>query len=144
MTRSRAVSPLVAGLGLLAVGGLIGLNPGVLDVAVHGPMVVRAALAGAAGLIGVWFLLSAAGRLGGDGAHPGMSVAARPFAEMVRGVRYAFLAVAAIAIGAAFVVGHPLPLVVGLFIAGVDVVETSFLLLVAGRRRPDPGPDGEG
>jgi hypothetical protein len=30
--------------------------------------------------------------------------------------------------------GHPLPIVVALVIAGVDVIETSFLLLVARAR----------
>jgi len=49
---------------------------------------------------------------------------------MVRGVRLAFLAVAAFAAAAGWVIGHPLPIVVALVIAGVDVVETSFLLLV--------------
>jgi len=48
-------------------------------------------------------------------------------------VRLIFLAVAAFATGSAFLLGHPLPLVVALVIAGVDVLETSLLLLVGGR-----------
>jgi hypothetical protein len=52
---------------------------------------------------------------------------------LIRGVRLAFLAVAAGAAGAGWALGHPLPLIVAAVIAGVDVVETSFLLLVVGR-----------
>ena len=44
---------------------------------------------------------------------------------------------AAFAAAAGWILGSPLPLVLALVIAGVDVVETSFLLLVVGmRRRP--------
>ena len=49
---------------------------------------------------------------------------------MIRGVRLVFLAVAAFAAASGWAVGHPLPLVVALVIAGVDVLETSFLLIV--------------
>ena len=55
---------------------------------------------------------------------------------LIRGVRLAFLAVAAFAAAAGWALGHPLPLLVALVIAGIDVVETSFLLLVVG---PDRG-----
>jgi hypothetical protein len=68
---------------------------------------------------------------GSDSADGGP--ARRPFAEMVRGVRYVFLAIASFAVGSAFVIGHPLPLVIGLIVAAVDVIETSFLLIVGGR-----------
>jgi hypothetical protein len=54
--------------------------------------------------------------------------------SMIRGIRLSFLAVAAFAAAAGWIVGSPLPLVVALIIAGVDVVETSFLLLVVGPR----------
>ena len=53
---------------------------------------------------------------------------------MVRGVRLVFLAAAAFAAASGWILGEPLPLVIALVIAGVDVVETSFLLLVATRR----------
>ena len=52
---------------------------------------------------------------------------------LIRGVRLAFLAVAAGAAAAGWALGHPLPLSSRAVIAGVDVVETSFLLLVVGR-----------
>lgn len=135
------------GLALLAVGALAGLRPDLLEALISGPAVVRLTLAVAAGLIGIWYLLGAVGRLAGDpregpdeAAPPAPGATPRPFAEMVRGVRYVFLAVAAFAVGAAFVVSHPLPLVIGTIIAGVDIMETSFLLLVGGRT----GPDTEG
>ena len=75
-------------------------------------------------------------RLVGEPGHAGDAEAgptARPFADMVRGVRYVFLAIAAFAVGSAFVLGHPLPLIIGLIVAAVDVIETSFLLVVGGR-----------
>jgi hypothetical protein len=53
---------------------------------------------------------------------------------MIRGVRLVFLAVAAFAAASAWLLGHPLPLVIALVIAGVDVLETSFLLLVVSLR----------
>jgi hypothetical protein len=136
MSGPSAAGPLLAGVGLLLLGGLIGLNPGALDVALEGPILVRLALAAAAGLIGVWYLLSAIRRLvgeSGDAGDTGADPTARPFAEMVRGVRYVFLAIAAFAVGSAFVLGHPLPLIIGLIVAAVDVIETSFLLVVGGR-----------
>ena len=55
---------------------------------------------------------------------------------LIRGVRLVFLAVAAFAAAAGWALGHPLPLLVALVIAGIDVVETSFLLVVVG---PDRG-----
>jgi len=64
----------------------------------------------------------------------------RDMATMIRGVRFAFLAVAALAAAAGWFVGQPLLLVVALVIAGVDVVETTLLLIVARMHREDePG-----
>jgi hypothetical protein len=125
----------MAGVALLLAGGLIGLNPDALDAALAGPIVVRLALAAAAALVGAWCLLSGVNRLAGEGSSPpiGEGAAPRPFSEMVRGVRYVFLAIAALAVGSAFVVGHPLPLIIGLIVAAVDVIETSLLLVVGGR-----------
>ncbi len=58
----------------------------------------------------------------------------RDIGSMIRGVRLVFLAVAALAAASGWMLGHPLPLVVALVIAGVDVLETSFLLIVVGLR----------
>ena len=59
---------------------------------------------------------------------------------LVRAVRLAFLAIAAFAAAAGWALASPLPLIVAAVIAGIDVVETSFLLLVVGSR----GADGDG
>ena len=61
----------------------------------------------------------------------------RDMTTMIRGVRFVFLAVAALAAAAGWFIGHPLLLVVALVIAGVDVVETTFLLIVARRSHAD-------
>jgi hypothetical protein len=53
----------------------------------------------------------------------------------IRGIRLVFLAVAAFAAGAGWLLAHPLPFIVALVIAGVDILETSFLLLVVTLRR---------
>jgi hypothetical protein len=55
---------------------------------------------------------------------------------LVRGVRIVYHAAAALPAAAGWILGEALPLVIALVIAGVDVVETSFLLLVATARRP--------
>ena len=47
-----------------------------------------------------------------------------------------FLALAAAVAGAGWALGDALPLIVALVMAGIDVVETSFLLLVVGGREP--------
>jgi len=49
---------------------------------------------------------------------------------LIRGVRLVFLALAAGAAGVGWVLADALPLIVALVIAGIDVLETSFLLLV--------------
>jgi hypothetical protein len=59
----------------------------------------------------------------------------RDLAMLVRGVRYVFLAVAALSAAAGWLLGHPLPFVVALVIAGVDILETTFLLFVVAIRR---------
>ena len=43
--------------------------------------------------------------------------------------------VAAFAAAAGWALAHPLPLIIAAVIAGIDVIETSFLLLVVGRGR---------
>jgi len=130
---ARRYGSLIIGIGLVAAGSVIGLAPGAVDAVLNGPPVVRALLAGVAGLAGLWLLALAVGTLVGDEDADG--AAARTFAEAIRGIRLAFLAIAAFAVASAFVVGHLLPLVVGLIVAGVDVAETALLLLVAGTHR---------
>jgi len=43
--------------------------------------------------------------------------------------------VAAFAAASGWLIGHPLPLIVALVIAGVDVLETTFLLIVVSLHR---------
>ena len=59
----------------------------------------------------------------------------RDLAGLIRGVRYVFLAVAALSAALGWLLGHPLPFIVALIIAGVDILETTFLLIVVTLRR---------
>jgi hypothetical protein len=115
---------IVAGTALSGAGRL-------LDVVAAPPILVRAALIGVATVAAVALLGRAIVALGGgdDPRHD--------MATMIRGVRLAFLAVAAIAAAGGWLLGHPLLLLVALVVAGVDVVETSFLLIVARSRRDE-------
>lgn len=135
----RRFVPLLVGIALVATGSLVGLDPVLADAVFHGSIVLRAVLTGLAALLGLWLLFSAVARLAGDDDDDGTDASSRSFAEMIRGIRLVFLAIAAFAAGSAFLVGDPLPLVVGLVIAGVDVAETALLLLVAGtHQRVEP------
>jgi hypothetical protein len=123
--------------GIVAfVGGtLLGWNAGLLDAVVSPPPLIRAALVGASAVAGLALLGRALRNLeAGRGLHSA-ELGSRDLATLVRGVRYVFLAVAAFAAASGWLVGHPLPLIVALVIAGVDVLETSLLLLVVTVRR---------
>jgi hypothetical protein len=111
------------GLGALAViaATVAGSSSGVLDALVHPPALVRAALVGGSVALAVVLLSRGLERLAsGTDDVPGL----------VRGVRLVFLALAALAAAAGWLLGEALPLLVALVIAGIDVIETSFLLLV--------------
>ena len=123
---------LVLGVAAVVVGTVLGGAGQLLDTLASPPIVVRAALVGASAVAAVALLGRALSALSG-GDEP-----TREMTTMIRGVRFAFLAVAALAAAAGWLVGHPLLLVVGLVIAGVDVVETTFLLIVARSRRDGP------
>jgi hypothetical protein len=116
------------GLGLLAVvlATVLGSVPGVLDALVTPPVIVRVFLVGVAVAVGVTLLSRSLARMTEAGTEdvPGL----------IRAVRLAFLAVAAFAASAGWALAHPLPLIVAGVIAGIDVIETSLLLLVVGRR----------
>jgi hypothetical protein len=120
---SRTGATVAVGLGVLAVVGatVVGANADVLDAIVHPPAFVRAALVGGSAAVAVILLSRGLARLAsGADDVPGL----------IRGVRLVFLALAAAAAGAGWALGAALPLIVALVIAGIDVVETSFLLLV--------------
>ena len=120
-----------AAVGLLAlVGGTaLGWDARLLEAIVAPPALVRALLV-AVSVVGALALLrEAVLRLerveGGE----------RDLPSAIRGIRLAFLAVAAFAAAAGWLLAHPLPFIVALVIAGVDILETSFLLLVVTLRR---------
>ena len=126
------VAWLLAGVAALLGGTLLGWDARVLDALAMPPALVRAALVGGSAVVALWLLGQATARLrvGIDGRDAG----GRDVRTMIRGVRLVFLALAALAAGAGWLLGHPLPFVIALIIAGVDIVETSFLLLVVTAR----------
>ena len=126
----RRFAPLLVGVALVAAGSIVGLDPALANAVFQGPILLRAVLTGLAAILGLWLLFSAIGRLAGDD-----DAAPRSFAEMIRAIRLVFLAIAAFAAAAGWLLGHPLPIVIALVVAGVDVIETSFLLLVVRMRR---------
>jgi hypothetical protein len=131
--RAARFGPAVAGLLALAVGTAFGWDARLLDALVMPPTIMRAALAGTSVVIGLALLAASLRRLGPVGTNLGDDRPDLP--RMVRGVRLAFLSVAAFAAAAGWLLAHPLPIVIALVIAGVDVVETSFLLLVVTLRQ---------
>lgn len=133
-TRGRIATVVLLALGLAGIGAaaLLGRSD-LLEAIVTPPALVRAALVGAMVVLAVALLRAAVDRFRAAGADAG------PLAEidaivMLRGIRLAFLALAAVAAGIGWLLGHPLPLVVAAVIAAVDLAETSLLLLVAGVR----------
>jgi hypothetical protein len=129
-----AVAVLLLGIAAVVVATAAGGAGPVLDALAAPPTVVRAALVGVSAVVAVALLARAVAALG-TGAAPDRSMG-----TLIRGVRLAFLAVAALAAGAGWLVGQPVLLVVALVIAGVDIVETTFLLIVARAHRIDDGP----
>ena len=127
--RPRLGATIAVALGILAIvaATVVGWNGAWLDAIVAPPLIVRAALVAGAVVLGGLLLARSVGRMAEAGTQdvPGL----------IRAVRLAFLAVAAFAAAAGWALGHPLPLIVAAVIAGIDVIETSFLLLVVGRSR---------
>lgn len=132
---------LLVGVAAVAGGTLLGWDARLLDAIASPPPIVRAGLVGGSVVVALWLLGQATARLragtdGGDasGSIRGGQTAGRDVRTMIRGVRLVFLAVAALAAGVGWLLGHPLPFVIALVIAGVDLLETSFLLLVVSAR----------
>ena len=127
------------GLGIVAlVGGtLLGWNGDLLTAIATPPPLVRAALVGASVVVALALLGRALGRLEEGRNAPAGELTGRDLAGLIRGVRYIFLAVAAFAAAIGWLLGDPLPFVVALIIAGVDIIETSFLLLVVALRKDE-------
>lgn len=125
--RSRVGAAVAILLGTLAVAAatLVGWNEGWLDAIVTPPTAIRAALAGGSVVLGFWLVARSVSRMAVAGTSD--------VRGLIRAVRLAFLGVAAFAAAAGWLVANPLPLVLAAVIAGIDVIEASFLLLVVGR-----------
>ena len=122
------MSPRNGALVAIGVGGmavvaatLAGTDGAALTAIVHPPALVRAVLVGGSAALAIVLLSRGLASLAGGTTD---------VSGLIRGVRLVFLAVAALAAGAGWAFGDALPLIVALVIAGVDVLETSFLLLV--------------
>ena len=125
--RPRLGAAVAIVLGALAVAAatVAGSGTGWLDAIIAPPPLLRAVLIGGTAILAGWLLLEAIRRMGTAGTSD--------VRGLIRAVRLVFLAVAAFATCAGWVLGNPLPLLVAAAIAGIDVIETSFLLLVVGR-----------
>jgi hypothetical protein len=126
--RAAGVVALTAGIAAVVVATLLGSGDGSgLAALAQPPDVIRAVLVGGSVAVGLALLTRSVARLADAGADdvPGL----------IRAVRLAFLAVAAFAAAAGWALGHPLPLVIAAVIAGIDVIETSILLVVVAGRR---------
>lgn len=136
--RLALVLVLVAGVAAVAIASAAGLAEGLLDFVARPPAIVRAGLAGSAIVLGGWLLIAAIRRIDGSIKHDlpadGGKISDTDLGALVRGVRLVFLSAASFTAAGGWLLGDPLPLVIALVIAGVDVIETSFLLLVATRR----------
>jgi hypothetical protein len=124
--RRRALTGLVALLlGALAVVAAMAVGRSdLLSTFFLPPTFARFLLGIAAAIVGMVLLLRSTDHMGSRDDPR----------ELVRAVRVAFLAVGAFAAAAGWLLGSPVPIVAALVIAGVDVVETSFLLLVTAAR----------
>jgi hypothetical protein len=119
--------PLGIGVVAIAVATAFGWNGNLLDAVVSPPALVRLALAIASLIIAVVLLGAAVGRMEARDDEGGHLV------SMLRGIRLAFLTLAALAVALGWALGNAMPFVVALIIAGIDVIETSFLLIVVRR-----------
>ncbi len=137
--RRGPVAALAAGALALVAGTALGWDSSLVEAAVTPAPIVRAVLVALAVLFAAW-----AFRRGVLGIARGRDTDDGGPAVLVRGVRFLFLGLAGLSAAAGWLLGHPLPLVIALVIGAVDVLETTFLLLVLGVRRsadPDPGGD---
>ena len=129
-------------IGVVAVVGGTLLGSGQIGGGIDSwPPLVQAILVGLSVAIGLLLLGRAVTMLAAAAPEGAATPDGRDVRTMIRAVRLAFLAVAAFAAAGAWLVGQELLLVVAAVIAGIDVIETTFLLLVARTHRTDRGPD---
>jgi hypothetical protein len=128
---------LLAGLSMVGIAMAAGLFEGALQSIARPTLFWRAGFAGFALVLGGALLLGAIARIGGsidEDRRADGEVSNADLGSMIRAVRLVFLSAASFTAAGGWLLGDPLPLVIALVIAGVDIVETSFLLLVVGRR----------
>jgi hypothetical protein len=127
-SRLGATGPaLLLGVLAVVVATLAGWNPAVAGLILEPPLPTRILLGSFAAVVGVMTLFTAADRL----------ATSREPRDLIRSVRLLFLAVAAGSAAAGWFLGSAVPVVAGLVIAGIDVIETSLLLLVTAARDRD-------
>lgn len=137
--RVALASGFLLGAAAVALAMLTGIVPDLFALVAGPPPIIRAVLSGFAIVAGGRLLIGAIQRIEGSiRREPGEAahLADADLGAMVRGVRLVFLAAASFTAAVGWLLGEPLPLVIALVIAGVDVIETSFLVLVATSRRP--------
>lgn len=125
---------LLAGTLALVAGTLLGWNGTLLTDIATPPPLIRAFLVGLSVVVALWCVAEAVRRMEAGRDAPAGALEGRDLAQLIRGVRFVFLAVAALSAAAGWLLGHPLPFVVALVIAGVDILETTFLLVVVALR----------
>jgi len=128
----------IGGFAALVLGTLAGWNGTLITAIATPPAVVRAALVAVMVLAALRLGAEAIARIeAGRHTEPG-AAGARDLVVLLRGIRFVFLAVAAVSAAAGWLLGSPVPIVAALLIAGVDVVETGFLLFVVSFRGEPP------
>jgi hypothetical protein len=129
---------LIAGIAAVGIASVAGLADGLFELIATPPPIGRAGLAGFSIVLGGWLLLAAIQRIDGSIRHDQQAesgqISDADLGALVRAVRLVFLSAASFTAAGGWLLGDPLPLVIALVIAGVDVIETTFLLLVATRR----------
>ncbi len=121
---------LLLGVGAMVLASSVG-HVDVMGAILEPPPIGRLMLGIAALMLGIVLVLRAVDRVGSASADPRL---------LIRAVRLVFLALAAFAAAAGWFLGSGLPIVVALVIAGIDVIETTVLLLVVQATPDDEGP----
>lgn len=131
---SGRVAWVAGGLLALVVATLAGWNAGFFDAVARPPELIRALLVSASVLVALRLIAEAVHRIDAARHVPPGAADARDLAALIRGVRFVFLGVAAASAAVGWLLGNGVPIVTALLIAGVDVVETGFLLIVVSLR----------
>jgi hypothetical protein len=125
---SRLSAPILLLAGAIAI--VLPMAAGrsdLLSALLSPPLAARVLLGLAAAIVGVVLVLRSAERVGSN----------RDARSLVRAVRLVFLAVGAFAAAAGWLLGSPVPIVAALVIAGVNLLETSFVLMVMAVQRDE-------